>query len=77
LHDLRKAIPPHCFQPSVRLSFYHLARDLFIVTALTYFALYIPNVPPQLYLRVILWSVYGFIQGLFGTGLWIIAHDCG
>ena len=24
-----------------------------------------------------LWSLYGFFVGLFGTGLWIIAHECG
>lgn len=24
-----------------------------------------------------LWSLYGFTVGLFGTGLWIIAHECG
>jgi omega-6 fatty acid desaturase (delta-12 desaturase) len=24
-----------------------------------------------------LWSLYGFCAGLFGTGLWVIAHECG
>ena len=24
-----------------------------------------------------LWSIYAFFVGLFGTGLWIIAHECG
>jgi omega-6 fatty acid desaturase (delta-12 desaturase) len=24
-----------------------------------------------------LWALYSFVQGLFFTGLWILAHDCG
>ena len=27
--------------------------------------------------RFALWSVYGFATGLVGTGLWVIAHECG
>jgi omega-6 fatty acid desaturase (delta-12 desaturase) len=34
---------------------------------------------PALYpiARVALWSLYGFWAGLFATGLWVIAHECG
>lgn len=24
-----------------------------------------------------IWTLYGFTAGLFGTGLWVIAHECG
>lgn len=27
--------------------------------------------------RFSLWSLYGFGTSLFGTGLWVIAHECG
>jgi hypothetical protein len=27
--------------------------------------------------RFALWSLYGFWAGLFATGLWVIAHECG
>jgi omega-6 fatty acid desaturase (delta-12 desaturase) len=27
--------------------------------------------------RFALWSLYGFFAGLFSTGLWVIAHECG
>jgi omega-6 fatty acid desaturase (delta-12 desaturase) len=27
--------------------------------------------------RFALWSIYGFATGLVGTGLWVLAHECG
>jgi omega-6 fatty acid desaturase / acyl-lipid omega-6 desaturase (Delta-12 desaturase) len=27
--------------------------------------------------RVAIWALYGFWTGLFATGLWVIAHECG
>ena len=38
------------------------------------------NLPhPLLYpvARFSLWSLYGFWTGLFATGLWVVAHECG
>lgn len=34
---------------------------------------------PHLYTaaHVSLWALYAFVAGLFGTGLWVIAHECG
>jgi omega-6 fatty acid desaturase / acyl-lipid omega-6 desaturase (Delta-12 desaturase) len=34
---------------------------------------------PHLYwfAHISLWALYGFIVGLFSTGLWVIAHECG
>ena len=34
---------------------------------------------PYLYTaaRFSLWALYTFFVGLFGTGLWVIAHECG
>lgn len=34
---------------------------------------------PYLYTaaRLALWSLYGFWAGLFGTGIWVIGHECG
>jgi len=28
-------------------------------------------------LRTLLWAFYSIIQGLFGTGIWVLAHECG
>ncbi|KAI0095439.1 fatty acid desaturase-domain-containing protein [Hypoxylon sp. NC0597] len=77
INTIRKAIPPHCFKPSTWRSLSYVARDLAMAGALTYAALtYIPFVPSPLY-RTLLWTVYGFLQGLVGVGLWILAHECG
>lgn len=27
--------------------------------------------------NVALWTLYGFAAGLFATGIWVIAHECG
>ena len=34
---------------------------------------------PALYpaARFVLWAFYTFFTGLFATGLWVIAHECG
>ena len=34
---------------------------------------------PALYpaARCVLWAFYTFFTGLFATGLWVIAHECG
>lgn len=34
---------------------------------------YIPSTPA----RTLLWGLYTVLQGLFGTGIWVIAHECG
>lgn len=58
-------------------SFYYLAKDLLCVVALAAAALYlIPQIETSLY-RNIIWVLYGFVQGLLCTGLWVIAHECG
>ncbi|KAK0947752.1 hypothetical protein LTR91_027110, partial [Friedmanniomyces endolithicus] len=32
---------------------------------------------PSYALRATLWAGYTIIQGIFGTGLWVLAHECG
>ena len=27
--------------------------------------------------RLAIWALYGFWAGLFATGLWVVAHECG
>jgi len=36
-----------------------------------------PENVPSYPLRAALWAGYTFLQGLFGTGLWVLAHECG
>ena len=37
---------------------------------------YIPTLDNVWY-RTVAWAAYGFAQGLVGTGIWILAHECG
>jgi len=88
IKDLLGVIPAHCFQRSAIKSGLYIIWDL-IGIACTYKAatfadafitprhLHLPN--PYLYTaaHLALWALYGFVVGLFATGLWVIAHECG
>lgn len=54
----------------------YLARDILYAAVLTYAAFHIHLLPSQP-LRILSWALYGFLQGCVGTGLWILAHECG
>jgi hypothetical protein len=74
---LRKAIPAHCFERSLVRSLSYVARDLVAVSLLFYSAVKLANADLPLALSIPLWTVYSFVTGLFFTGLWILAHECG
>lgn len=77
IRQLRQAIPAHCFERSTAKSLSYLLRDIVLLATLSYSAFtLIPKVQSNS-TRTILWQLYGFLQGLVGTGLWIIAHECG
>lgn len=76
--DLRESIPAHLWERSTIKSFAYTLYDLTIVIALGWIAanyLDHPNLP--LAAKFVLWPAYWFAQGLFCTGLWVIAHECG
>nr|WDA53422.1 delta(12)-acyl-lipid-desaturase [Erycina pusilla] len=76
LSQIKKAIPPHCFDRSILRSFSYVFQDLLISTLLLYFAL---NIIPSLAspIKILAWPLYWFAQGCVLTGLWVIAHECG
>ncbi|KAI0127647.1 fatty acid desaturase [Xylariales sp. AK1849] len=77
VNTIRRAIPPHCFKPSALRSLSYVARDLALAGGLVYAALtFIPQLSNPFY-RAAAWMCYGFAQGLVGTGIWILAHECG
>jgi len=62
--------------------------DIFVIGCIYKTAVYVDALvdPAQLSLphpllysfaRFAIWSLYGFFAGLFATGLWVIAHECG
>ncbi|KAJ5542753.1 hypothetical protein N7461_008756 [Penicillium sp. DV-2018c] len=76
LKELKDAIPKECFDSSLFTSCLYLLRDAIYCSVLIYAALHI-HLLPSLPLRIVAWVAYGFFQGCVGTGLWILAHECG
>ncbi|EXJ61138.1 omega-6 fatty acid desaturase (delta-12 desaturase) [Cladophialophora yegresii CBS 114405] len=77
--DIHKAIPKHCFERSAATGLYYVARDV-VSLAVTFYLFnrfLTPENVPYAPLRAGLWFLYTFVQGLFGTGLWVLAHECG
>ncbi|KAG8534318.1 Oleate hydroxylase fah12 [Bacidia gigantensis] len=79
IKQIRDAIPSHCFERSPLRGFAYILRDIALL-ATTFYLFTTYNTPvhiPSISIRFFLWALYGFIQGLFGTGLWVLAHECG
>lgn len=79
IKDIRDAIPKHCFERSGARGLAYVARDIASLAATFYlFNNYVtPEYIPSTVARAVLWAGYTFVQGLFGTGLWVLAHECG
>lgn len=79
IKQIRSAIPAHCFERSALRGFAYIARDVLLLASTFYlFHRYAtPNNIHSVMIRFVLWVIYGFVQGLFATGLWVIAHECG
>jgi len=76
IHD---AIPKHCFKRSALKGMAYILRDL-VCLGTTFYAFHnyvTPEYVPSTPVRAGLWALYTFMQGLFGTGIWVIAHECG
>lgn len=77
INTLRQAIPKHCFEPPALKSLSYLVRDVVMIGTLGWAALrYIPAIEDAT-LRTGAWIVYGWLQGLICTGLWILGHEGG
>ncbi|KAL3819855.1 hypothetical protein ACJIZ3_005760 [Penstemon smallii] len=76
LGELKKAIPPHCFQRSILRSSYYLVRDILIASMFYYIATNYFQLLPQP-LPFVAWPVYWACQGCVLFGVWVIGHECG
>ncbi|KAI8083085.1 delta-12-fatty acid desaturase [Halteromyces radiatus] len=76
IKEIRDAIPAHCFRRDTFRSFTYVFHDVAIILALGYAATYIDHLPSAP-LRLALWSFYWIAQGVVGTGVWVIGHECG
>ncbi|KAF2640802.1 delta(12) fatty acid desaturas-like protein [Massarina eburnea CBS 473.64] len=79
IKQIRDAIPAHCFERSALRGLGYVARDLASLAATFYiFHNFVtPETVPSVPARTVLWAGYTVLQGFFGTGLWILAHECG
>jgi omega-6 fatty acid desaturase (delta-12 desaturase) len=79
IKQIRDVIPAHCFQRSGLRGLAYVARDMACLAAVfyVYYNYVTPENIPSKPMRVGLWAFYTFVQGLFGTGLWVLAHECG
>ena len=79
IKQIRDAIPAHCYKRSAFRGFLYVARDLSLLASTFYlFHNYVaPSTIPSAPARVALWGLYTLLQGLYGTGLWVLAHECG
>ena len=79
VNDIRNAIPKHCFERSGLRGLSYVARDItsLAVTFFLFNKFVTPENIPYTPVRALLWFVYTIVQGLFGTGLWVLAHECG
>lgn len=79
INDIHKAIPKHCFERSAATGLYYVFRDMASLATIFYITnkYLTPENVPSTPLRAVLWGLYTFVQGLVGTGLWVLAHECG
>jgi len=76
LGDIRRAIPTHCFERSLIKSYSYILIDSAAIAAAVYGASNISAIN-NVTIRGLLWVIYWVIAGSFGTGLWVIGHECG
>eukprot|EP00210_Caulerpa_lentillifera_P000848 g821.t1 len=78
LSDIRRAIPKHCFERSVLRSFSYFFRDVIAISVLAYISTFIDGLTVAPVIKYgVLWPMYWTLVGIFGVGLWIVAHECG
>ncbi|EER27935.1 Oleate hydroxylase fah12 [Coccidioides posadasii str. Silveira] len=79
IKEIRDAIPAHCFKRDGVRGLLYVFRDLACLGVTFYvFHNYVtPENIPSTPMRAGLWALYTFVQGLFGTGIWVLAHECG
>lgn len=76
LGQIKKSIPPHCFERSLIRSFSYLTQDLSLAFLLYYISTTYFHLLPRPFFYFA-WAVYWTFQGCVLTGVWVIAHECG
>lgn len=83
MREIRAAVPKHCFERSLLRSVGHLLLDLAMITTMGVSVFYLDdyinssNIESLKYLKLVLWPLYWWWQGVVMTGVWVLAHECG
>mmetsp|Transcript_6732 Transcript_6732/g.8520 ORF Transcript_6732/g.8520 Transcript_6732/m.8520 type:complete len:417 (-) Transcript_6732:2607-3857(-) len=77
IKDILKAIPSHCYERRLAESMYYVFRDIFWLVTIGYVANNYIQLLPNAFTRFVAWSGYVYVQSLFLTGIWVLAHECG
>lgn len=77
IKDILSAIPKHCYDRSLVLSFYYVFRDIALLVTAGYLTnQYVPLIQSTA-VRFVAYTAYIIFAGLVSTGLWVLAHECG
>ncbi|SCU97001.1 LAMI_0F08526g1_1 [Lachancea mirantina] len=79
IKDILSSIPKHCYDRNLLWSLHYVFRDIFAIAVIGYVGTnYIPQwFPNSVAFRAIAYGLQSYLIGLFGFGLWILAHECG
>jgi len=85
IKDLLDAIPAHCFKRSAFRSSLYVIWDFALIAVLAYAVTqgntYVQGLALPTYANAAaqfaLWNAYWFAAGIVGTGIWVLAHECG
>jgi fatty acid desaturase len=70
--EIRRAIPPKCFEKNLPLSLFYLVLDYAILYGLFKFVPYVEEFAG--WPGLLLWY---YVVGMFGFSLFVVGHDCG
>ena len=72
--DIKKILPKHCFQSSLRVSLYYVLKDLSIILVL-YGSILVAE--RYSYMQLLWTPFYWFFQGTMFWAVFVLGHDCG
>ena len=76
IKELKATIPVHCFNSSIKKSLLWIFHDVLLaITIASLASWFIPQVQNPI-LRYASWAVYGWLEGLVFTGLWVCQLSC-
>lgn len=86
IKDILKVIPNKCYEKSLLRGIGYVVRDIVCLLTIGYtthqvlYPLLFESTSSQWYMQLAkfsFWLAYTYVQGLFCTGLWVLAHECG